>query len=121
MSKIAGAGSILGPLTPAAIAPLYETRQLVPLIPTLEDVTLLRESHICYGKFAMKLDNAHKFIDNCGTFVMERLQELSNPVDGGNLSVYYALVLDSVARMFVDLIQGIDSIQAERDALQNGV
>ena len=63
----------------------------------------------------MKLDDAHKFIDNCGTFVMERLQQLSNPDDGGNLSVY-ALVLDSVARMFVDLIQGIDSIQAERDA-----
>jgi hypothetical protein len=69
----------------------------------------------------MKLDDAHKFIDNCGTFVKEQLQELSNPVDGGNLSVYHALVLDSVACMFVDLIQGIDSIQVERDALQNGV
>ena len=104
LSKIAGAGSILGPLMPAAIAPLYETRQLVPLIPTLEDATLLRESHFCNGKFAMKLDDAHKFIDNCGTFVMERLQELSNPIDGRNLSVY-ALVLDSVACMFVDLIK----------------
>jgi hypothetical protein len=115
LSKIAGAGSVLGPSTPAAIAPLYETRQLVPLMPTLEDVTSLRESHFCNGKFAMKLDDAHKFIDNCGTVVMERLQELSNPIDGRNLSVY-ALVLDSVACMFVDLIQGIDSIQAKRDA-----
>jgi hypothetical protein len=40
LSKIAGAGSISGPLTPAAIAPLYETRHLVPLKPTLKDATL---------------------------------------------------------------------------------
>ena len=117
LAKIAVAGSILGPLTPDAIALLYEARRLIPLIPsTQEDAIALQESHYCKGRFAMKLDDAHKFVDNCGTlFVMDRLQELSNPVDGGNLSAY-ALVLDSVARMFVDLIQGIDSLQAERNA-----
>ena len=113
LAKIAGAGSILGPLTLYAIAPLYEARRLIPLIPSTQEdaIVALRESHYCKGRFAMKLDDAHKFVDNCGTFVMDRLEELSNPVDGGNLSAY-ALILDSVARMFVDLIQGINSIQA---------
>ena len=113
LSKLGG--SILGPLTPAEIAQLNESRQAVPTIPLLDDAMVLRESHVCNGKFAMKLDDAHKFVDNCGSFVMERLQELSNPADGGNL-VVYALVLKSVACIFVDLIKGVDSIQAERDA-----
>ena len=43
---------------------------------------------------------------------MERLQKLSVPEVGGNLSEY-AQVLKSVGRMFVDLINGVDSIQAE--------
>jgi hypothetical protein len=68
---------------------LYETQELVPLITTLEDATSLRESHFGNGKFVMKLEDAHKFIDNSGTVVMERIQELSNPVDGGNLSVVH--------------------------------
>jgi len=46
---------------------------------------------------------------------MERLQKLSVPEVGGNLSEY-AQVLKSVGRMFVDLINGVDSIQAERDS-----
>ena len=72
LAKIAGADSILGPLTPDAIAPLYEARRLIPLIPsTQEDAIALRESHYCKGRFAMKLDDAHKFVDNCGTFVMD--------------------------------------------------
>ena len=51
----------------------------------------------------MKLDDAHKFVGNCGSFVMERFHELSNTADGGNL-VAYATVLNSVAHKFVDLI-----------------
>ena len=112
LSKLSG--SVLGPLTTDEIARLNETHQpAVPvLIPTLEDAATIRESHVCNGKFAMKLDNAHHFIDNCGSFVMERLQKLSVPEVGGNLSEY-AQVLKSVGRMFVDLINGVDSIQAE--------
>jgi hypothetical protein len=115
LSKLSG--SVLGPLTTDEIARLNETHQpAVPvLIPTLEDAATIRESHVCNGKFAMKLDNAHHFIDNCGSFVMERLQKLSVPEVGGNLSEY-AQVLKSVGRMFVDLINGVDSIQAERDS-----
>ncbi|KAI2502195.1 hypothetical protein MHU86_12247 [Fragilaria crotonensis] len=115
LSKLSG--SVLGPLTTDEIARLNETHPpTVPLlIPTLEDAATIRESHVFNGKFAMRLDDAHHFIDNCGSFVMERLQKLSAPEDGGNL-LEYAQVLKSVGRMFVDLINGVDSIQAERDS-----
>ena len=63
----------------------------------------------------MRLVDAHHFIDNCGSFVMGQLQKLSVPEDGGNL-LEYAQVLKSVGRMFVDSINGVDSIQAEQDS-----
>jgi hypothetical protein len=67
----------------------------------------------------MKLDDAHKFVENCGSEKeMERLQEMSAPSEGANL-LAYTQVLNSVAHIFVDLVSGIDSIQAERDASNN--
>jgi hypothetical protein len=134
-------GRILGPLTPDAIAELHmnnEEEHVVPIIvepPTLlaqdqrptegsvameplrqqEGAELVRSGHVSKGKYAMQLDAAHSFIENCGCFVMERLHVLSLPGEGGNL-LGYIQVLKSVAHMFVDLINGIESIQAERDA-----
>ena len=68
-----------------------------------------------YKSESWKLVLGHN-IDNCGSFVViERLQKLSVPEDGGNL-LEYEQVLKSVGRMFVDLINGVDSIQAERDS-----
>ncbi|KAI2494769.1 hypothetical protein MHU86_19764 [Fragilaria crotonensis] len=121
-------GAVLGPLSLDEIARLQTNdgidRLMTPLSPpndSLQDPNVtsrVREWHVHKGKFAMKLDDAHKFVENCGSFAMERLQEMSASSDGANL-LTYTQVLNSVAHMFVDLVSGIDSIQAERDASNN--
>ncbi len=78
----------------------------------------VREWHVCKLKYAMKLGDAHKFVQNCGSFAMERLQELSASSDGTS-HLNYMQVLNSVAHIFVDHVSGIDSIQSERDASNN--
>ena len=60
----------------------------------------------------MRLDAAHFFIESCGCFVTEQLQVL----EGAGDLFGYNQVLKSVAHMFVDLINGVESIQAKRDA-----
>ena len=91
-------GRTLGPLTPDAIAELHlnnEEEHVVPIIDeppivaqdqqptegrsvaTIEHLRqqgaeLVRNGHVSKGKYAMKLDGAHSFIENCGCFVMER-------------------------------------------------
>ena len=120
-------GAVLGPLPLDEIAQLQTNDDMNRLMaPTFlpndcQDANLtseVREWHVYKGKFAMKLDDAHKFVENCGSFVMERLQEMSAPSEGANL-LAYTQVLNSVAHIFVDLVSGIDSIQAERDASNN--
>jgi hypothetical protein len=114
-------GAVLGPLLPNEIALLRTNRDIDCLMAPLSlpndfqeaNVTSrVGEWHVHKGKYAMKLGDAHKFVENCGSFAMERLQELSASSDGASHLIYMQ-VLNSVAHMFVDLVSGIDSIQAE--------
>ena len=136
-------GKILGPLTPHAIAELHMNDEVQhagapivaeppplapqeaqpaaaeggavatdPLVDEPGAAEMVRNVHVSKGKYAMRLDAAHSFIENCGCFVTERLLVL----EGAGDLFGYNQVLKSVAHMFVDLINGVESIQAERDA-----
>ena len=120
-------GAVLGPLLPNEIAQLQKNHDINCLMAHLSlpidfqeaNVTSrVREWHVCKLKYAMKLGDAHKFVQNCGSFAMEQLQELSASSDGAS-NLTYMQVLNSVAHVFVDHVSGIDSIQAERDASNN--
>ena len=71
VSKLSG--SVVGPLTTDKLAQLNETYQpaVSLLIPALEDAATIRVSHVCNGKFGMRFDDAHHFINDCGSLVME--------------------------------------------------
>lgn len=71
-------------------------------------------SRVTSSRREMKLYNAHIFVDNCGSFTMERLQELSASSDGTTYLLTCTQVLKSVGHMSVDLVVSrIDLIQAE--------
>ena len=69
----------------------------------------------------MTLDKALLFAENCASSVMEQIQELLSPAANKsciNMKIG-TQVLSGIAFMFVDLVCGIDAIEAERDSANN--
>ena len=69
----------------------------------------------------MTLDKALLFAENCGSSLMEQIQELLPPAANKsriNMKIG-TQILSGIAFMFVDLVCGIDAIEAERDSANN--
>lgn len=66
----------------------------------------LHETDIRCGKYAIYLVHVRTFVDNCGSFIVQRIQAVPAPLDGDTDP--YMQVLRSIGRLFVQLISGND-------------
>lgn len=87
-------------------------------VPDEVDPNQLHTYSVWKRKFVITLDQALAFVENCGSFVLEQIQELLTPTAdnevSGNLKTGTQF-LTGITFMFDDLICGIDAIEAERD------
>jgi hypothetical protein len=87
-------------------------------IPEKVHPNLLHAYYVWKEKYVMTLDKALLFAENCGSSVMEQIQELLTPAaDESCINMKIGTqVLSGIAFMFVDLVCGIDAIEAELDS-----
>jgi hypothetical protein len=71
-------------------------------------VSLDIDDYVVNGRYAASLHGARQFIDDLGSFVLSELQEIED--------ADVAVVTQSVAQLFVDLVAGIADVCAERDS-----
>jgi len=112
-------GSVQGPLTDLEMDFYTGSSELSfgSSVPDEVDPNQLHAYCVWKEKYVMTLDNALSFAENCGSFVLEQIQELLVPgaTDEGRNMRIGTQVLSGIAFMFVDLVCGIDAIEAERD------
>jgi hypothetical protein len=117
-------GSVQGPLTDLEMEMTLQTDGsdvsfFGSNVPDEVDPNQLHKYSVWKEKFIMTLDKALAFAENCGSFVMERIQTLLTPTADDEVSCNLKTgtqVLTGIAFMFVDLVCGIDAIEAERDS-----
>ncbi len=112
-------GSVQGPLTDLEMDFYTGGSELSfgSSVPDDVDPNQLHTYCVWKKKYVITLDRALSFAENCGSFVMEQIQELFiHGTDEGRNMRIGTQVLSGIAFMFVDLVCGIDAIEAERDS-----
>jgi hypothetical protein len=113
--RLQGFATLLSQQTQALVDLGKSLRELCPVEGPLSMEQMAEaesaETHVTRGSYAVKLGSARAFIEDLGSFVIQSMRALEEDD--------IEMLETSFAEMFVELVNGFDSVVAERDSNNN--